>query len=153
MSTQYASEIEEIAQSIFATMLDGEVAAAEGGGPPIDEELFATVQITGSEQCCVVLGVSHETARQLAATFLHLPPSEVAADDHRDVVAELVNMIGGNLKSLLPGPCFLSLPTVVSGSDVDVQVAGARLTDDVRLAGSHGPLRVRRYVAMLPDDA
>ena len=51
-----------------------------------------------------------------------LPPcckchaADVTEVDQQDVASELVNMIGGNLKSLLPGPSFLSLPTIVSGA-------------------------------------
>ncbi|TIC83622.1 chemotaxis protein CheX [Nocardioides sp. GY 10113] len=35
--------------------------------------------------------------------------------DLADAVGELVNMVGGSLKSILPGPSALSLPTVAAG--------------------------------------
>jgi len=36
-------------------------------------------------------------------------------EDVADAVGELVNMIGGNVKSLMPGPSVLSLPVVAAG--------------------------------------
>ncbi|QCC78154.1 chemotaxis protein CheX [Nocardioides daphniae] len=39
-------------------------------------------------------------------------PSEA---DVVDAVGELVNMVGGNVKSLVPGPSQLSLPLVATG--------------------------------------
>ena len=31
-------------------------------------------------------------------------------EDKKDAVGELINMIGGNIKALLPAPCVLSVP-------------------------------------------
>jgi len=43
-----------------------------------------------------------------------LIPSRVD-DDVRDSIGELANMVGGNLKSLMPPGVALSLPSVVEG--------------------------------------
>jgi chemotaxis protein CheX len=40
---------------------------------------------------------------------------ELAEADVADAVGELANMIGGNIKSLLPGPSALTLPLVRLG--------------------------------------
>ena len=47
---------------------------------------------------------------------------EVSLDDVRDALGEITNMIGGNVKALLPTPSRLSLPTVVEGADYAVTV-------------------------------
>ena len=49
-------------------------------------------------------------------------------------VRGLVNMIGGNLKCLLPEPSELSLPTVSLGAAHVVTIPGARLLQHVELA-------------------
>jgi chemotaxis protein CheX len=36
-------------------------------------------------------------------------------EDVADAVGELANMIGGNIKGLMPGPSVLTLPVVASG--------------------------------------
>jgi len=42
-------------------------------------------------------------------------PDEAGPADVADAVGELVNMVGGNIKSLMPGPSVLSLPAVAAG--------------------------------------
>jgi chemotaxis protein CheX len=80
--------------------------------------------------------------------MLQLSPGDVTDDDKRDVVAELANMIGGNLKSLLPGPLYLSLPTVLAGRDLGLQIPGAELVEDVLLQCESGSLRIRLFAQL-----
>src|SRR4051812_25600004 len=131
MDTTYDSHIEQIVQSIFATMLDMETVRSNEGMSAFPEELLGTIQIAGATSMSVVLGVSQGVARAATAVMLQLHSQDVTEDDQRDVVAELTNMIGGNLKSLVPGPLYLSLPTVVAGRDLGLQVPGAELIEDV----------------------
>jgi chemotaxis protein CheX len=93
----------------------------------------------------VALGLTAEVARAVTANMLQMNPEEVTSDDIRDVAAELTNMIGGNLKSLLPGPLFLSLPTVVVGRELGLEIPGAELVEDVGLVCDAGPFRVRLF--------
>jgi chemotaxis protein CheX len=151
MLTSYEVQIEEIAQSIFATMLAGDVVRLDTPELNFREHLLATIQISGESNCSIVLGFSEGAARSSCAAMLQLPPEDIDASDERDVAAEFVNMVGGNLKSLLPGPSFLSHPTVVMGNDMDVEVAGAELAEDLFLACEGGALRLRRFVAA-PND-
>src|SRR3546814_11558410 len=44
-----------------------------------------------------------------------LAMSEITPEDVTDAIGELVNMIGGNVKSLMPEPSILSLPMVAAG--------------------------------------
>ena len=99
----------------------------------------------------VILGVSDGAAGAATSAMLMMPVQDITETDARDVVAELANMIGGNLKSVLPGPLFLSLPTVVAGRDLGLQVPGAELIEDVSLCCEAGGLRVRLF-AQLKDD-
>ena len=50
----------------------------------------------------------------LMAAFLMMEPEEVSEADLADVLGELANIIGGNVKSMLPDGCFISLPHVVT---------------------------------------
>ena len=56
-----------------------------------------------------------------------VPEGELGDEDLRDALGELTNMVGGNIKTLLPGSEFISLPTVIEGSDYGV----ARLDSDI----------------------
>jgi chemotaxis protein CheX len=144
MNATYVSEIEQIVQMIFETMLSMTIQRTDG---PLGEphRLLGTIQVTGGNPVSLVLSVSDGMARVGSANMLAMTPEEVSEEDQRDVVAELTNMIGGNLKSIIPGSHFLSLPTVVEGRDLDLQVPGAELIDDVTLGSDSGTLRVRLY--------
>lgn len=149
MQTSYENVIEEIVQSIFSTMLNIELFRDELP-PPADQELLLTsIQIAGEWLGSVVLALSPELACAAASSMLEIPVAMVTKDDLGDVAAELVNMVGGNLKSLLPGPSYLSLPTIIAGSDFGMQVHQAIKLEDVSLCSSVGSLRVRLYTKIL----
>lgn len=76
----------------------------------------ASVTVTGGWQGIVTVELTEYVAGALAATMLALPEGiEVVDADVADAVGELVNMVGGNVKSLMPGPSVLSLPSVAAG--------------------------------------
>ncbi|MEV5001587.1 chemotaxis protein CheX [Nocardioides sp. LML1-1-1.1] len=104
----------------------------------------AAVTVSGGWQGVVTVELQEDAARLLGAGMLDLPAAEVADADVADAVGELVNMVGGNLKSLMPGPSVLSLPAVAAGRAVfasDV-VEVCRLD----LAWRGGPVRVCVHV-------
>lgn len=145
MTATYDQELEQIVQSVFATMLNLDVLRVDEPASPAEDWLLATVNIAGAWTGTAVLALSQSLAVEAAAAMLPTPSPEVGLADQQEVAAELVNMIGGNLKSLLPGPSFLSLPTIVSGRAFGLQVHDAELLDDLVLAGEAGCLRVRLY--------
>lgn len=63
----------------------------------------------------VVVRISCALARTITETMFGMDPGEAASADIDDAVGEVANMIGGNVKSLVPGPSLLSLPAVVIG--------------------------------------
>ncbi|HWJ81090.1 MAG TPA: chemotaxis protein CheX [Nocardioides sp.] len=76
----------------------------------------ASVSVSGGWQGIVTVELTEYVAGALAATMLALPEGlEVVDADIADAVGELVNMVGGNVKSLMPGPSVLSLPSVAAG--------------------------------------
>lgn len=76
----------------------------------------AVVTVTGEWQGVVTVELGEDVAHDLTRRMLAVPENEGVTDaDTADAVGELVNMIGGNVKSLMPGPSALSLPTVAAG--------------------------------------
>lgn len=145
MLATYETEVEQIVQTVCGTMLGVEVVRGDGDFTPDEECLVAAIQITGGWTGCVTLGLASTTARAVAAAMLQTPEADVTAADQEDTAAELVNMIGGNLKSVLPGPSSLSLPTVVAGHHFGLRVQGAELLDDFWFDSPLGGARVRVY--------
>jgi chemotaxis protein CheX len=139
------AEIAQIVQSIFSSMLNIEAVRVEDNASPSEDSMLATIQITGKWVGSVMVSMPASTSRAAASAMLMMPAAEVSAADEQDVAAELVNMIGGNIKGLLPGPSSLSLPTVIVGKEVEVRMHEADLIDDVLLGSEAGFLRVRLY--------
>jgi len=106
--------LREITSQVWASYLDPEglnpLIDADGPGRP---DMVASVSISGVWQGHVVVACSQGAARNAAAAFLAMDSAEVTADDIADVLGELANIVGGNVKSMLPAVCFVSLPTVI----------------------------------------
>ena len=86
------------------------------GGEP-DDALSAWVEIVGPWNGAVVLTCGRATAEELSRCLLaeHAPPV-LDKEDVDDALGELANVVGGNVKAVLPGPSVLGLPEVASGS-------------------------------------
>ncbi|MGY1606137.1 MULTISPECIES: chemotaxis protein CheX [unclassified Geodermatophilus] len=71
------------------------------------------VEIVGPWTGAVVLTCGHDTAAELTAALLgaHAPPV-LEDEDVDDALGELANVVGGNVKAVLPGPSVLGLPEV-----------------------------------------
>ncbi|WP_300682345.1 chemotaxis protein CheX [Nocardioides sp.] len=88
-------------------------------GTPFDAEQAwsAAVSTTGGWDATVTVELSADLAYVVTRVMMALPTDVESVDDAdvADAVGELVNMIGGNIKSLMPGPSVLSLPAVAAG--------------------------------------
>ena len=110
------SELTVIVEGIATTMFEAQpraVAAADLRFGPT--AVTAWIELRGAF-CGMVRGTfSEPLARILAGAMMAQDPAQSTADDIRDVTGELVNIVAGNLKALLPSPCQLSLPKVQDG--------------------------------------
>ncbi len=71
----------------------------------------ASISIAGGWNGSLVLRISRRLAEHVAARLFLLPDGSATDADVLDVLGEIVNVVGGNVKALLPGPNRLSLPT------------------------------------------
>ncbi len=76
------------------------------------------VHISGGWNGSVLVTFSAQLARTVAETMFGMDPGEASPEDIADAIGEIANMIGGNVKSLVPGPSQLSLPTVADADDL-----------------------------------
>lgn len=86
------------------------IALAEQAATSGDAECAARISIDGAWSGTLVVGCSRGLARQAAATMYSLPAADIDEASWRDTLNEVANIIGGNLKALLPGPSRLGLP-------------------------------------------
>lgn len=102
-----------ITQDVWVSFLGVEIHPI-----PVDESqagrpsMVGAVRVTDAWFGAVVLEMTPGLSRQVAATMFASTPDVVTDAEVVDALGELTNMIGGNVKSLLPAPSQLSLPMV-----------------------------------------
>ena len=128
-------DLAEMVEQVWVSYLDPEginplVLTGDAKQP---SEVHSTVSITGSWHGHLVYASSKHAAQKAAAAFLAMEPDEVGQEDISDVLGELANIVGGNVKAMLPAGCFLSLPTVVLAPDTASYYPAAE-----RISGLYG---------------
>ncbi|GIF06053.1 MULTISPECIES: chemotaxis protein CheX [Actinoplanes] len=129
------NDLAEMVEQVWESYLD-----PEGVSPLMqtyDEnqpsEVHSSVSITGSWNGHVVYASSRAAAQRAAAAFLAMELDEVSEEDISDTLGELANIVGGNVKAMLPPGAQLSLPQVVLAPE-----ASARFPNTERISGVYG---------------
>jgi chemotaxis protein CheX len=106
-----AATVQRIADDVWTSLVgDGEVLVPLPVPAP-EETVSAWVQITGPWCGVVVVTCDEPTAVALTECLLRArPPVVIETEDVEDALGELANVLGGNVKSLLPEPSSLGLP-------------------------------------------
>lgn len=113
-------QILAVAQEVFAALIDdGEVLLMEAEPlGPVDDVVVAWVDMTRADSPFGIrtsVRAPREDAYAVVRALLRMAPGEeVTEDDLVDAFGEIANVVGGNLKSLLPEHAVLSLPTVAT---------------------------------------
>lgn len=116
--TLNANMLCEITEGVWGSVLGLEARCGGRGGESWggagEDEVATCVEITGAWEGSVTLCCPTGLAARVASIMFGL--GDIEADDPdlvNDALCELANMIGGNLKGLLPGPSILSVPKVL----------------------------------------
>ncbi len=134
-----ADDLEVITREVWMSFLDGDPAGLVSGGDIDGERVTACVHLSGAYTGSITLQCSPAAARAAAAALFNMPPDDVTQVEVVDAVGEIANMVGGNVKSMLPAPSALSLPAVVYGQ---LAVPGAQVVREVHLTWRSQPLGV-----------
>ena len=115
-------EITEITQEIWSSYLDpeqvGPLLPVEADGTT---EVSAVVSVTGAWRGHIVVECSAAASRRVAAALMGVEAGDVTGDDVADALGELANIIGGNIKSMVPAPSALSLPHVIISANAETR--------------------------------
>jgi chemotaxis protein CheX len=143
-------DLAQIVDSVFEAMMN---LRAEPGTVlwfASDDRVTAAVHLSGPWNGSVLIECDRAQACRYAARFLSIELPKSVDNDVRDVLGELANMIGGNLKSMLSKGMHLSMPMVVDGSDYSFRVCGAVLHERLPLSSEEGPFWVT--ILTMPSD-
>jgi chemotaxis protein CheX len=135
-------ELAQVVESVFRAMLTLEVTETRAPWFPSEERLTAAVHLAGDWNGVVLLECDRGQACQFAGRFLSTDPPEKVDDVVRDMLGEMVNMIGGNLKCVLARGLRLSMPSVVNGSDYCLRICGAEVRERIAVQSVEGPFWV-----------
>jgi chemotaxis protein CheX len=145
-------------QEVFSTMLDAAVdfqaagiAASEGG-------LMSLVGLTGSWSGAGTLSCSPALANQAAEVmFMSEKATDPSAinDEVLDAVAELTNMVVGNIKNTLEhhlGPMAISIPSVIYGRNFHFKSLTGKIIASAAFRWHGEPLEIRVVLAPSSDE-
>lgn len=118
-------------QGVFKTMLSMPLELEE---PPnitsvtTGQHVVGTVGFAGAVMGNVSIFVSRLFAREMTAAMLGMTVDEIGSDEEvHDVIGEVCNMVGGDLKSRLCDSgftCALSIPSVTFGENFRTESKG-----------------------------
>jgi chemotaxis protein CheX len=130
--------VNEIVASVFGTMMDLSISQSDIPWHPGGDRVTASVFLEGEWNGAVSLECSRDQAREFAGRFLSQEPPEALDDDVRDVLGELANIIGGNIKSAMATNARLSMPSVIDGSNYEFRICGSEVQNKIAFSFSGG---------------
>ena len=129
----------QLMASVWETILQLPILARDGHNGdevrPGDLPLLAgRIQIAGAWEGTVAMTGPRPFAAKCAAIMHGREPEELTEAEVRDGWGELANMVGGNLKALVPPVSRLGLPTVHEREVFGYEEEGSRVLNDVVFA-------------------
>lgn len=151
MKVEYINPFIESVYDLFSTMLSstakrGDVGVLKGE-PTSARHIMALIGLSGPARGMVALSFPVETALRMVNRLLGTE-TKVLDDTVSDAMAELVNIVAGGAKARFPledgvAPIDLSLPTVVRGSNYNVDYPSGSVWLEVPFETDLGPFDLR----------
>lgn len=138
----YDAPIAQIAQDVFQTMLDYPVEQSLEEHVGKADAVTAAIFLAGTWQGAVILECNQAQAFAFTARLMKIAEPIEMNDDVRDALGEIVNMIGGNMKSILPSGVSLSIPSVLDGADYAYRICGTNRKETTFFRGELGAFRI-----------
>jgi hypothetical protein len=117
----YHEELTEIAKTIWESTIGLPLSTVASVAPleedersPAAELITVRVRVSGAWNGSVSATLSSALGRRVASAMLQLDIDRLSPADVTDSLLEVVNMVGGNFKALLPPVCRLALPELVT---------------------------------------
>lgn len=135
-----AQDLTAIAELVWSSYVDGEIVQ-DAAGEPLESAFIASVAIGGEWNGHVLIGTNAKAASDIAAAMFAMEPDEVSDAEIGDALGEVANIIGGNVKALVPEPSVLSLPQVALETRA-LFMPGAALKSSVDLRWNDHPVHI-----------
>jgi len=140
--TTYDAMTVQIVHDVFETMLGYEIHESLDDYRTRMNVVTSAIFFAGAWKGAVILECSEKQCLLFTGRLMGISAPAHTDDDVRDAMGEVVNMIGGNLKSVLPPGVSLSMPSVLEGPDYAFRICGSNRMAHFSLRGEAGPLWV-----------
>lgn len=138
----YRADMVQIVSGVFQAMLKLKVAEIEADWFPEEGRLTGVIHFAGQWRGAVLVEVSPDQAFAITHRLGAVPAPGKIDEDVIDAIGELANMIGGNMKSVMPRGVGLSIPSVVEGSRYTLRICGEHSLARLAFASEIGPFWV-----------
>jgi chemotaxis protein CheX len=112
-------QIRQSVEQLWSSILGLTIEPLPSLGPALPQTglLTGCIEISGIWQGSVMIDCGTSVARKAAAIMFGVESGQTSFDQVQDTLGELTNILGGQVKALLPEPCRLSLPAVFQEAD------------------------------------
>jgi chemotaxis protein CheX len=128
---EHISEQARIVSEVFGVMADIIAQRVDAPWPPADELVTAAIYFTEPWKGAMIIECVAGLAFEFTARVMSVPLPVTADADVCDSMGELVNMIAGNFKALMPPETGISIPSVVRGRDYILQMRGSKTLSQI----------------------
>jgi chemotaxis protein CheX len=150
--TYIKDNLQSIVESVWSTMLGAELTP----GAPVEVKATATadqpdaafVEVSGAWEGRITVRLSPGALDSAVTSLLGLSPEEASEEERLDVLKELANMVGGNLKAMMNQPTRLSVP-LLDGTE---SPQGLQFDDEERISLRQNDLPVEITVSHRGSD-
>jgi len=125
--TQVVDSLHDITVSVLEDFFEDEFHALEDCTWDGREAVTALIRFSEAWYGAAAAACTPTLARGIAATMFESDPKDLSDDEVEDARGEVVNMIGGHVKAMLPEGTRMSVPTIHPGVDVAPAVPGGRV--------------------------
>ena len=117
-----ASDVAQITSDLFVAMLSMPFDAKPSDDLEVSgDALEACVKITGEWTAELRVLCPTDLVSRIACTMYGTTEEDLEAEEARDALGEVANVVGGNVKGIINGECALSLPCVGQPRERDDQ--------------------------------
>ena len=123
-------DLNRIITDIWTSILGFQIEYVQDGVklPTGERSMVGCIQITGSEWAgAVTLFCTDTLVKKATASMFEMAEDEVSDEEMQDTLGELTNMAAGNINTLLPAGCRISLPSVAEGVDYKITIPGGKV--------------------------
>lgn len=125
--TGVIDRLQDITESVLEDFFEDEFSPVENETWISRDAITALIRFSEAWYGAAAATCTPTLARGIAATMFECAPDELSEDELADALGEVINMIGGHVKLMLPRGTRMSVPTIHPTANVAPAVPGGRI--------------------------